>query len=662
MSSMVRSALAPSRPAGRRTPLLANLLAGVCVLFATPLVAQDSGASPSGWEAARASLVAQGPSPIASQIARWEQLTATPGLSFNDYASFLLRNPGFPNTDQLRGYAEGRLRDEFVTPSQLVAFFDTYPPITNHARAQYALALGADPERARHHAREAWIGGAMSDTAEAAILAMHGTAFTAADHDARMDALLWQREPEAARRQYLRVSPERAPVFGARLAIIDGGDGAVADQRALTDPGYLYNRSRELRLEGRESEAVDLLASHPPLTALPFDRTAWVEEQLTVARLADARRAVAIAARIDEGFEAGADVSGMAYKLRDDYTSLVWLGGTRALWELGDGRRAAHLFYRYGAAARTPPTRSKGFFWAGHAAAQAGDPTEAGRYYEMAALYPDRFYGQLALQRLGRALPALGSQPTGAITAEERARFTSAPLTAAVAEVARGAPWSTGIRFYRAIADQAETVGEHLLVAELARDIGRRDLAVNLADAAMAHGYQGFTAIGYPRLDPPPGTDWTLVHAIARQESQFAQNAISHAGARGLMQLMPGTAQEEAEKAGIRYMSASLIDDAGYNMRLGSNHIQRLLTRYNGSFPLAIAAYNAGPGNVNRWLRENGDPRTGAVSWIDWIERIPFFETKNYVARVIENAVVYENLYPENATYGRARGVEDFLR
>src|SRR5690606_2137240 len=155
--------------------------------------------------------------------------------------------------------------------------------------------------------------------------------------------------------------------------------------------------------------------------------------------------------------------------------------------------------------------------------------------------------------------------------------------------------------------------------------------------------------IGYPRLETPAGTDWTLVHAIARQESQFAQNAISHAGASGLMQLMPATAQEEANKAGIRYMSASLIDDPGYNMRLGSNHIQRLLTRYGGSYPLAFAAYNAGPGNVNKWLRQNGDPRTGAISWIDWIEQIPFYETKNYVTRVLENAVVYENLYPENA-------------
>ncbi len=638
--------------------------AALALAFLPLPVAAQSGwdTQAADWDAARASLVAQGPGRMAPEIARWEQLVATPDLSFSDYATFLLRNPGLPQSERLRGFAEARLREEFVPQSQLAAFFDAYQPLTNNARAQYALASAAQPAKARTLAREAWTGGQMSETAEAAILAMHGASFTQADHDARMDALLWQREPDAARRHFARVSPARAPTFAARLAILEGGDGASADPRARIDPGYLYNRSRELRLEGRPQEAVALLANRSVLASLPFDETAWVEEQLNVARLADARQAVAIANRLDEGFAPGSDISGKAYKLRDDYTSLAWLGGTKALWELGDGDSAAPLFYRYGAAARTPPTRSKGFFWAGHAAQRAGDMAEATRYYELAAQYADRFYGQLALERLGRAMPAFAEAPRGQISAEERAEFLAAPLTAAVSEVARDAPWSTGIRFYRAVAEEAETVGEHMLVADLARSIGRRDLAVNLADSAMAHGYEGFTRIGFPRLETPPGTDWTMVHAIARQESQFAQNAISHAGARGLMQLMPGTAREEAEKAGMQYMSTALIDDAGYNMRLGSNHIQRLLSRYGGSYPLAFAAYNAGPGNVNKWLRENGDPRTGAISWIDWIERIPFFETKNYVTRVIENAVVYEHLYPERAPLGRPREVEEFLR
>ncbi|MBD3730277.1 MAG: lytic transglycosylase domain-containing protein, partial [Sphingomonadales bacterium] len=155
---------------------------------------------------------------------------------------------------------------------------------------------------------------------------------------------------------------------------------------------------------------------------------------------------------------------------------------------------------------------------------------------------------------------------------------------------------------------------------------------------------------------------WTMVHAISRQESQFAQNAVSHAGARGLMQLMPGTAKEQAGKQGVQYMSSDLIDSPSYNMQLGDGYFSRMMDYYGGSYPLAVAAYNAGPGNVNKWLRANGDPRNGGVDWATWIERIPLYETKNYVQRVLENAVVYEQLYPGKAELGRPRTIDQFLR
>ncbi|WP_121119657.1 lytic transglycosylase domain-containing protein [Croceibacterium ferulae] len=642
----------------------AALLLASALAFPLPATAQvsDPAAVAAEYDRNRAQLAAMQPGPMANAIARWQALSAVGSFSFNDYAGFLMQYPGMPDETRMRGFAEGRLSQEYADPGQVVAFFDRYPPLGNAARAQYALALMAvRPGAAADVAVQAWRGGEMAETAAATIQGSYGAQLTQADHDARMDALLWQRDALAAQRQLVWTSPAAQPVFSARLAILQGGDGAIADPGARADPGWLYNRSRELRQENRSGEAVMLAAQHPQLSRLPFDQTRWVEEQLAVARAADARSAVAIAARIDEAFEAGADISAKPYKLRDDYTSLVWLGGTQALWQLGDAASAAPLFYRYGNAARTGPTRSKGFYWAGFAAARAGDAAGAQRYYEMAAAYPDRFYGLLALTALGRPVPPFPAGPVGEPTAQERELFRQKPITAAVMEVARDAPWRTGIRFYRELADQATTVGENLLVAELAREIGRRDLAVNLLDSAVADGHTGFTRIGFPTVIPPAGTDWTMVHAIARQESQFAQNAISHAGARGLMQLMPGTAQEEANKAGIAYQQSSLIEDAGYNMTLGGNHIQRLYARY-GSWPLAIAAYNAGPGNVNKWLSANGDPRTGSVSWIDWIERIPFFETKNYVTRVIENAVVYEQLYPEKAPFGRARGVEDFLR
>ncbi|MCX7676936.1 MAG: lytic transglycosylase domain-containing protein [Alteraurantiacibacter sp.] len=642
-----------------RVAFLAVAIAGLALVPARAM-AQEA----AEWDSARASLVAQGPGPMAGEIARWQALydDRSAQLPFERYSSFLLANPGFPDETTLRSRAEQRLAREFVSNEVLLTYFDRFPPLGNFAKAHYALALaGRDAAAAAALAREAWRGGEMSEVAEATIAATYGQNFTLQDQDARMDALLWQRDAAAAARQIGRTSEARRAIFQARLAILQGGDGATNDPAALTDPGYLYNRSRELRQKGRQGEAIALLANRAALASRPFDTAAWIGELLAVARLADSSNAVRIAASADDAFAPEEDISQGSFRLRDDYTSLMWLGGTKALWELGDAASAAPLFYRYGAAARTPQTRSKGFWWAAHAAARAGDSATATHYYEMAARYPDRFYGQLALEALGRPMPSFAALPQAEISEEARAAFRSQPITRAVAEVARDAPWHVGIRFYRAIAEQAEGVEGHLLVAELAREIGRRDLAVNLADAAGADGLDGFTAIGFPRLQHPPGTYFTMIHAIARQESQFAENAISHAGARGLMQFMPATAQEEARRANMSYSASRLIEDPAYSMQLGSNHIERLLRTYNGSYPLAIAAYNAGPGNVNRWLRENGDPRTGAISWPEWIERIGFSETRTYVHRVLENAVVYEHLYPD-LTRGNSRRLSDFLR
>jgi len=655
---------APDKDAPHRMSSMVRLpLVAIVAALAAPSTAFAQDAAE--WDRNRAQLVAQQPGPMAAEISRWERLweDRQAQLPFTEYASFLLANPGFPDETTLRARAEQRLRQEFTEPGLLLRFFENEEPVTNYAKAHYALALmGEDRAASERWALQAWRGGEMSPTAEAALFAMYGDDFTQADQDARMDALLWQRDAESAARQLDRVSPNKRRIFAARLAILQGGDGATDAPGAMADPGYLFNRSRELRQEGRSSQAVRNIVDGPELANLPFDQTAWITELLAVARAAGTRDSVRVAQRAIEAFEPGYDISGGEYRLRDDYTSLMWLGGTNALWQLGDGAAAAPLFYQYGAAARTPQTRSKGFFWAGEAYRQAGNVAEAERHYEMAAEYGDKFYGLMALNRLGRDVPSFDQSPQGEPTAEERAAFSSAPITRAVSEVARDAPWSTGIRFYRAIADQAETIGEHVLVAELARDIGRRDLAVNLADAAMADGHEGFTQIGYPTLATPPGTNWTMIHSLARQESQFAENAISHAGARGLMQFMPATAREEARRAQVQYSASRLIDDPQYSMQLGSNHIERLIAYYDGSYPLAIAAYNAGPGNVNRWLRENGDPRTGEVDWLRWIEEITFFETKNYVQRVVENAVVYEHLYPERASAAQPRHVKDFLR
>ncbi|WP_345725650.1 lytic transglycosylase domain-containing protein [Qipengyuania proteolytica] len=648
---------------GKKTAFSFALLAGTAFALPAPAAAQEA----AEWDRARNNLVAQNPGRMAQAISKWEYLTGRDNLVFSEYANFITTYPGFPRQDLLQSRAEAALDKEPVTPEALVAFFDRTPPLSNGAKARYALALAsAGRDEAFTVAREAWRGGVMSGPAEAYMLGLFGSRFTPEDHAARMDALLWQGEREAAARQIVNVPAADRQLATARLALLQGSrpeqSGIAVPAEAANDAGYVYNLVRYYRTSGQLPMAISTLANRAQFAGPAFDAEDYVAEALRAAKGAGADPAARIAAKVDDLFAPGTDVSTLSYRLRDDYTSLMWLGGTSALWNLGDGMRAAPLFYRYGAAAQTPQTRSKGFYWAGLAAKRAGNSSEARRYFEMAAEYPDRFYGRMALEELGRPFPTLPRVSSIQPTAEQRAEFMNRPLVAAVREVARDAPWRTGIYFYREIASQAQTPVEHALVSELARDIGRRDLAVILTDQAGRDGHEEFIVQGFPVLPLPQGADFTLVHAIARQESQFAQNAISHAGARGLMQLMPGTAREEAEKAGMSYMSASLIDDAQYNVRLGSNHIQRLMARYNGSYPLAFAAYNAGPGNVNKWLAANGDPRNGSISWVEWIEKIPFYETKNYVQRVVENAAMYETLYPERTPYKRKRSVSDFLR
>lgn len=632
-----------------------------------------AGADAADWGRARANLAASPAGPMLDAVERWKLLSSSNRFGFSDYANFVLTYPGFPDEEKLRRYAEQALEREPADAARLVSYFERQPPLTNVGRAQYALALMTlgRPE-AREAARQAWRGGAMPDAAEGALLSAWGSSFTMDDHDARMDALLWSGATEQAARQLGWVSAERRAIDGARLAAMQGGDpyasvSGVSTQLLNSDPGFVFQRVRQLRKSGNGAGARSLLANRPLLARLPLDREKWVEELLINARAAatagDARGAYRIAAGIDDAFAPGEDISQSAYGLRDDYTSLMWLGGTQAWFNLGDGASAAPLFWRYGAAARTPGTRSKGFYWAGKAATRAGQQGEARRYFEMAAQYADQFYGLLALERLGRPVPQFAADSTVEVSPDARSRFYAQPLTLAVRELARNGDWRTTIRFFKEIAEQQQSEADHLMVAQLARDLGRRDLGVIVGQAAAARGFLDFQHIAFPLIPVPPGYEskWTGIHAITRQESQFAQNAVSHAGARGLMQLMPGTANEQAGKLGLSYNASALTADAGYNIRLGSGYFERMLDYYGRSWPLAVAAYNAGPGNVNKWLRANGDPRQGNIDWIEWIERIPLSETRNYVQRVLENAVVYEAMNPQNASYRGPNPMSRFI-
>ncbi len=617
----------------------------------------------SDWDRARAQLLQSMPADMSGTIANWRSLITSPNnYTFSTFASFLISNPGWPDEDKLRRSAEQALGAGASSPNEVVAYFGRFAPLTNVGRARYAVALDAVGQReiARAEAVQAWRAGTMMPEDKMRLFSLFGTSFSVADHDARMDALLWAKATPDAEEQWGYVSNERRAIFAARLAMLKGlpdADGLAASlgAEAMRDAGFVAQRVKRLNDTGNWTTARSMLASRAPLEYRPVNAEAWYELLLGQARAAsnDGQYSTAfdIASKVDDAFPAGHDVSGESLGVRDDYTSLTWLAGTVALQNLGRSRDAIGMFARYGGGARTPQTRSKGFYWAGRAAVAAGDSAQATKYFDMAAAYPDHYYGQLATERLGRDIAPFADAPRIQVSAAERGRFNASSLVQATQMISRNGDWPTQRRFFGAVASAAKTPEEHLLATELARRIGRRDLAVIVGQSARSKGIDDLQSIAFPQMPVPPGfqNNWTMIHAITRQESQYAQNAVSHAGARGLMQLMPGTAREQAGKMGLSYSIGALTDDTQYNIQLGAGYFARMMDYFGGSYPLAVAAYNAGPGNVNKWLRANGDPRTGGIDIVEWVERIPIFETKNYVQRVLENAVVYDVMHPERS-------------
>ena len=604
--------------------------------------------------------------PFNATIDQWRRLQQSDNLPFADYASFLLAHPGWPGETSRRAAAETVL-DPSASPALVTRFFDRFPPITAAGRVRFAEALASSgqPGRAAEQAQRAWRMGVLRPADESRIIGLFPAALTMADHDARMDMLLWQGATTAATRQLGFTSPARRSIFDARLAYRTKASdaftrGAAVENIALNDAGFLADRAMWLRDNGASATARAQLARPHAIALPPASAEKWFEVLLTNARAAqsDGQHALAydIARQVDDAYAPGTDVATRPLGERDDYTSLTWLAGTVAMQKLARPRDAVGMFDRYSRGSKTPTTQSKGLYWAGRAAEAAGDSASAQAYFGRAAAFSDLYYGQLATERLLQPLrrPAPVSSTAAAVDPAARAAFANRDVVRAARLLGQQGNWREQGLFVRQIALDATSDSDHALANELAAQINRPDLGVLVGKSALQNGLSDFTAAGYPSVRVPAAANdsWTMVHAIARQESQFDRAAVSHAGARGLMQLMPGTAREVAGKLGLGYDASQLTTNTDYNIQLGSHYFEKMYALY-GSYPLAVAAYNAGPGNVNKWLRANGDPRTAAVDMLDWIEAIPIFETKNYVQRVLENAVVYDLMNPDQA---RSRG------
>ena len=587
------------------------------------------------------------------------------------------------HSDWPRGLTLRRRVEETITsrtPSAaILAWFSDNPPVTARGRLRYAEALFDEGRTAEAVAwlREGWRISRLSRSEERQILRRRGEHLTEADHIARVDYLLWKRARSDAHRMLSYLPEDRKLLAQARIALI--GFAWNVDRRIAAVParlkdnaGLVYDRVYWRRVKGKHESARELLLSAPVNGEEILRPDRWWRERHFQARRALRRGEVQEAYRLaaehalldghrdaldralDEVDSEAAgdgeaetalpevDTPDLPRNTRAQIAEAEWLAGWIALRFLGRPVDAIGHFETMYAMVNFPVSLARGAYWAGRAAEALRDPALAERWFAEAARYPTAYYGQLALDRLGGDMAAVAE---AAITPDSglRARFERSRLVRAARLLALIGTDDALRDVVRHLTRRAGSPAEAALAAELGKELDRPDVGVIAAKLAVRDGTVLIDQ-GYPVIETPVPLDGTrsLVHAIARQESLFDPQAQSHVGALGLMQLMPATANRVARQLRYPYSKQRLLSDPAYNLTLGSHYFETLMRRYDGSPLLALAAYNAGPGNVSRWIREYGDPRGVAADPVDWIELIPYGETRNYVQRVLEAASIYD--------------------
>ena len=556
------------------------------------------------------------------------------GASFADISTFLASHPNWPNQKLLQTRAEEAIAT--ATDAQLIPWFQLHPPILPAAQLRLAdiwmqSGRSTDAERL---IRQAWINGAYSAVEEKFMLERYHDVLRGEDNARRLDRLLWDHQTDEAKHMIKHVGPETAALAQARLGLAAMEPGverliARVPARLQNDPGLQFERVRWRRHKDLDDDAAAIL-EHPPANLVRPE--AWASERLIIARrlLDDGQAARAYRLASNNGLTSG-----------PTFAELEFLSGWIALRDLKQASTAYNHFVHLYHAVTLPISLARGAYWSARAAEAMGNATLATTWYDTAAPFQTTYYGQLAAAHVGAAAATFKVSEPKTTEAEIQA-FESNELVRLVRDLAQIGDTDDLAVFLKRITDEATTSADYVLTARLARSVSRPDMAVFAAKRAS---YAGFTLMdeGYPVADLPPGgsIEAPLVLAITRQESAFDNGAVSSAGAMGLMQLMPATANKVAQLLHLPFSRERLTSDDAYNVTLGRAYVNSLVDNFSGSYVLAVAAYNAGPARVQQWIVDHGDPRSANVDPIDWIERIPFTETRNYVQRVLENLQVY---------------------
>jgi soluble lytic murein transglycosylase len=589
----------------------------------------------------------------AATYGEWKYLRdpATLQISFEQGFRFLKEHGSWPEVKTIQLRTEEAALNQSPSAAVMQSFCANFSPISGRGMVACANAgYGSQSDRDAG-VRQAWLQGDFSPFEEKLILSQYARLLNHSDHVARTDRLLYEQKTSSAQRMMPFLSANETKLVAARIALITGARDAEAKLKAVpadlkNNHGLLLDRIRYRNKKGLNAGMRELFLQSPQNPAYGDEwwplRAVAVREAMQAAQYRDALNMISRHGELKSEFLAEA----------------LWLKGWITLEYMHDSRSAYKDFYKLYNSVSTPVSLARGAYWAAKAATQNGNGDIARDWLNKAAQHPTVFYGQLAYAELhpGKKLE-LPTAPS--VSSSEKAEFARRELPRVVRMLADQGDQKMVDLFLGHMGNEARTPQEFAQLAALATSINAAHGGVVVAKMALRKGVVLVDA-GWPLTGVPPGLaiEPGLTLSISRQESEFDPKARSRANAQGLMQLLPGTASDTARKEGISFSAAELWNPYT-NMTLGSAYLGRMIAVMEDSYILGIASYNAGPRNALNWARDFGYPPADTEGAINWIENIPFGETRNYVQRVLENLQVYRQLLKQE---GGVRLEEDLKR
>jgi soluble lytic murein transglycosylase len=584
--------------------------------------------------------------PAAQKLVEWFILRhAESDANFNRYAAFIAGNPGWPSMVLMRKRAEAALWQERGDATIIRGFVGDHP-ITAKGRFALARVLLAEGDRdgAARLVRQAWRSDELSERAETDAIEQFRELLTREDHRARMDKRIGAKDVAGAKRAAQRLGSDELSIVKACAAgntdeALDLLNDVAADARG--DLGYTLCRVRWMARHDRIEDATRLMLAAAPERMALQDADEWWRERRSLARKL-----------LDQGkFETAYHVvRNAAVPTSDHYRAdFHFMCGWIALRYRNDPATAKAHFAHIDDGSVNPIVLARANYWRARVAEAIGEKDAMSAGYEAAARYPTAYYGQLARAKLGLSKIELRAPHpmNDAALADERVRAAEMLYTLGERDVV--------LNFVADLAGQSNDVAALVALAELTGRHNDARAMLQIGKPALARGLAleryAFPTIGIPQHSPiGPAIDRSIIYSVARTESAFDQKDKSPANAVGLMQVTPEAGRDTAKRFGVAYDWDRMVSDPVYNTQMGAAELSALLQEYGGSRIMTFAGYNAGRGRVRDWMKQYGDPRDPNVDTIDWVERIPFSETRNYVQRVIENVNVYLARFEDTAT------------